>query len=356
MEMKDLLNSVEQDYGVNHDTDEIEIDADENAWKECTYFVGRFLENKELSEKCSRNAKAVHCRRAFSVKTDKNNRKRRYMDYDVEMLSKSIRNNPGILKEYKNLSQIFNEDGTIKIDFLFEKIIARTNSGREFCNYILNTVPLNLLEDKINSGTFNMKQIEILFENFVEVPHSNALALRELKNIDFSTYEETWTQINISEKIEDVYNFYFTECCGQIQRFNRLLEVTARKYNLGKGFIDSYRQFFQDYYVEMIENISIPNEQAINAALSKLENSDIEYLKVLSMQTRRFLQNKFFINNQVKNPHNNLAMEETDSLVTTEDMQNAYEETTVFDRNKRYRELKGDIRKDPLKEGDKNYE
>ena len=162
--------------------------------------------------------------------------------------------------------------------------------------------------------------------------------------------------INISEKIEDVYNFYFTECCGQIQRFNRLLEVTARKYNLGKGFIDSYRQFFQDYYVEMIENISIPNEQAINVALSKLENSDIEYLKVLSMQTRRFLQNKFFINNQVKNPHNNLAMEETDSLVTTEDMQNAYEETTVFDRNKRYRELKGDIRKDPLKEGDKNYE
>ncbi len=332
MEINRFLRQYDSSYyNQNHDADEIEIEADEKSWLHCAWFAYKFMKDeKSLFSQCYDNLRDVRNRRAFSVKIDEHGLRKRYMDFDVEKTMSIIREHPEALKNYKNLSKIFDEKGRIKTDFLFEETIATTNAGREFCNHTLNNVPMDLLRAKINSGNYTAKQIEILINNFVEVPHYNALALRELKNTNFNTYNQTMSNLNISKELEKVYNYYFLECCHQIKKFNELLEIVSSRNIFSKQDIDSYRSFFENYYFEMFENINIPNVTSIEKVLANFGNSNNEQLQILARKTKILLQRKITSRKSndsfTQSPQNTITIDSIKSAIlqstfTTLDMQ-----------------------------------
>nr|MCR5146026.1 hypothetical protein [Clostridia bacterium] len=282
-----------KDYHRNHDTDETEIDADERGWMKASSFVARFLgKQKELWSKCRRNAEDVRGRRAFSIKTDSKGKGKRYMDYDVSSVLEIVRNNPGILKKYPHLARIIDDYGRIKTDLLFNEEIATTNAGREFCNYIINHVPEDLLKQKIASGRYNMQQITKLLSNLVEVSHSNALALRNLKTVDFKTYSETDAKIEIEKQLENVYNYYFVECGQQMEKFESIVRFAYEKRVINKETADSYQSFFEDYYFEMLDNINNPNNYSVKGMVLNLQRSKSERIRNVAGQTIQFIQQK----------------------------------------------------------------
>lgn len=302
----------------NHDADETEIDADEKGWKKFIYFASKYLKNEEIRKKASLNAKAANCRRAFSMKVDpkvpyvnrRENRKR-YIDFDMEEVMLKIKNNPSLLNLYKLLPEIFNESGEIKIDLLFKKMVADTPAGREICNYVFNNAPVDIIIDNINNGNYSSKQVAIFLENFVQVPHYNALALRDLDKIDINTYYQTdafsqmkefvtkkqgdnETQlINIEEQIEISKNTYFIESCDQFVKFIKVLDISQKRYNVfTPEIINSYYKFFLDYYHEMLVDIKVPDYELIEEKMDVFEKSENDFLKRLAFDTRKYLEEK----------------------------------------------------------------
>lgn len=288
------LDQTHLDQQRNHDSDEVEIEADEKGWIQCSIFISKYLKNDQLAKQCRNNAKAVKARRAFSVKIDSQGNIKRYMDYDIEKLIEGVQKDPQVLIKFPILNTIIDEKGRIKTDFLFQKVISKTPAGRELCNYTFNHVPLNLLIHKIQNKEYRLNQITTLLSNFVEVPHANALTLRDLKDIDLKTYDETRTGVsNLKQKIEEDYNLYFIECGKQFQRFVILLEVVSFAYPNFQKMKESYLSFFLSYYDEMLQNIKKPDIPSIVALMKEFEDSNIPYLIELSNRTQNYMSATF---------------------------------------------------------------
>ncbi len=292
-EINRYVNVVHNDYRVNHDSDETEIDADQRGWLMAGRFASRYIKDNDLAFKCRKNAEAVNCRRAFAVKKTPSGL-RRYMDLDMELLIDSIKKRPELLSSYPHLSELFNKNGTIKTDYFFNNKIICTPSGREVMNYTLNNASISMFVSKIGSGNYSIDQVRTLLSNFVEVPHENALTLRKLKDTDLSTYDETYSNIDIKTRAENVYGFYFLEVCEQLEKFAVLLTATHKNYpEFTTEEVSSYFRFFIDYYVEMLKNISVPDMKRIDEKMQKFENSGYPIIRKLAEQTRVYLNNRF---------------------------------------------------------------
>lgn len=307
-ETKNFLNEIFKDYMFdksrnfegNHDSDEIEIDADERGWKKCYSFVLDMFERNDeqikIARKCSKNEKSVNCRRAFSVKENPENRAHyRYMDYDMVQLQEAVRRNPEKLKMYPHIAKFISGDGRIKVDSLFEHQITVSPFGREVANYVLNHAPVQLFMDKINSKKYSVSQVKTMLENLVQIPHVNALAVRELKNIDLDTYNETGAKYNIRKNLNNVHNYYFLECSKQLLKFTQILDSACNSYKgqFSQAEIDSYYKFFGEYYYkEMLSQIDSPDSKSIIAQMELYKKSGNTYLINLADETMKVLAQK----------------------------------------------------------------
>ena len=308
-EIHSLLRDVYDDYNSkfygpkdpnnfegNHDSDEIEIDADQTGWIKLRTFITKFMgrndEALNLSRMCDKNAKAVNCRRAFSVKENPSDKKKyRTMDYDMYYLCKAVKKNPQILNKYHHLKHIVNSDGELDASILFEDRITMTDGGRTISNYILNNVPLQVLIEKINSNMYSTKQINNLLENFVEVPHANALYLRDLENVDLATFEETRSKYYLTEKnLDEVYSKYFYESTHQLLKYSQILEQLRVRF--GNEYINSCYKFFIEYYKEMLQEIKCPNLKQIELCMGKFLESKNPILNNVAQSTINYVKNK----------------------------------------------------------------
>lgn len=296
-ELKKFLQKVFNDYQDNHDSDEIEIDADERGWKKTQRFLRKYYKGKDkekIIEKCVANAKAVNCRRSFSVKINPVTKKAyRYIDYDIKHLLEAVKTDPESLKEYPHLAEILTPSGQINVDYLFKNVITPSPAGREFSNYILNNIPEQKVIDAIKSGKYTARQVNNLIENFVQVPHYNALTMRDLKKTDLNTFKDTVSRYKIEEngKLNRVYNSYFIECSQQLMKFSTILEAAKKTYDyFDQSYVDSlYRFFIEHYYVEMLENIERPNMESISQVMTKYQQSDNKILIYLAKYTMSYL-------------------------------------------------------------------
>ena len=297
-ELNLMLRSTFNDYGRNHDSDEIEIDADERGWKKTRQFLSKYYKGKdkqELMTKCFKNAQAVNCRRSFSVKIDPTTQRLyRYIDYDIKRLLEAIKINPESLQQYPHLAAMLTTSGQINIDYLFNNVITPTPAGREFCNFILNNIPEQVAIAAINSGKYTARQVNNLIENLVQVPHYNALTMRDLKKTDLNTFNETCSRCNIKESLNGVYNRYFIECSQQLMKFSTILEAARKRYDyFDQSYVDSLYNFFIGYYyVEMLENIERPNMELINKQMMRYQQSDNKVLTYLAKYTISYLNRK----------------------------------------------------------------
>lgn len=321
---KDYMFDKSRNFEGNHDSDEIEIDADERGWRKCHSFVLDMFERNDeqliIARKCSKNEKSVNCRRAFSVKQNPETRAHyRYMDYDMVQLQEAVRRNPEKLKMYPHIVKFISGDGRIKVDSLFEHQITLSPFGREVANYVLNHAPVQLFMDKINSKKYSVSQVKTMLENLVQIPHANALAVRELKNIDLDTYNKTSTKYNIRENLNNVHNYYFLECSKQLLKFTQILGSACNSYKgqFSKAEIDSYYIFFGEYYYkEMFSQIESPDSKSIIAQMELYKKSGNTYLINLADETMKALAQKTKSQNDINGKSINDDIYDVDPITT----------------------------------------
>jgi len=303
-------NEVKSDYyRANHDSDEMEIQADEEAWRQCRQFIHKHevryswdKKDKDTSERASKhwsqcldNAQEVRARRAFALKVDENGQEMSYIQYDIEQLSRSIKGNPGLLKEYPQLSKFFDKVGSIKPDIFFDKEIANIDYGAidamtddfgvEIATYaLMSSTDVNNILSYIQNPNNDLseKQIKRCLNNLWNVLHQDALKTRPLKNINFDNYSETKTRGKYTSK-GGLQESYLKQYLHQLFNCTHIAEVLREKYPQAGDIIDHNEQvYFISYYDELAKGVNLPPDysKAVKNSFLRTKNTSLQQIAI----------------------------------------------------------------------------
>lgn len=271
-------------YGANHDSDEIEIQADEEAWRQCRKFIhehekqfywGKKDEDgeKRASEhwfKCKDNEQEVRVRRAFALKVDENGQEMPYIQYDIEELGKSIGNDPDIVKHYPQLAEFFDDVGHIRPEIFFNKRIASVDIdaidtitddfGVEIATYALmdgSNVKNILAYIQNPNNNLSKDQVIRCVSNLWNVLHQDALKTRPLKKTNFGNYSETKTR-GKNTSINVLKESYLKQYLHQLFNATHIAEVLRNRYpEVGDKIEHEERTYFISYYNELARDVSL---------------------------------------------------------------------------------------------------
>lgn len=274
-------------YQANHDSDEIEIQADEEAWRQCRKFIHEHEKqyywdkkdeagDKRASDhwlKCKENEQEVRTRRAFALKVDENGQEMPYIQYDIEQLGKSIKDDPNIIKQYPQLSEFLDKSRFIKPDIFFNKRIASVdidaidiitdNFGVEIATYTLMDSAnvkniLSYIQDPNNS--LSEAQVKRCVFNLWNVLHQNVLKTKPLKNINFDNYSDTKTR-GKNTSVGDLKESYLKQYLHQLFNCTHIAEVLKDKYpQVGTEIEHQEQTSFISYYNELARDVDLSAE------------------------------------------------------------------------------------------------
>ena len=281
-------NEVKTDYyRANHDSDEIEIQADEEAWRQCERFiieheVQYYYGKKDKAGKmrasdhwlkCDKNEQEVRTRRAFTLKVDENGQEMPYIQYDIEQLGKSIKGDPNIIKQYPQLSEFFDKSGFIKPDIFFNKRIASVDMhghdiitddfGVEIATYaLMDSSNVKNILSYIQNPNNNLTEAQVMrcVTNLWNVLHQDALKTRPLRKTNFENYSDTRARGKLTN-IGDLKESYLKQYLHQLFNCTHIAEVLKDKYpQVGAEIEHQEQTYFISYYDELARDVNLPAE------------------------------------------------------------------------------------------------
>ena len=294
-------------YKANHDSDEVEIEADEEAWIQCRKFIyeheiryNQERGNKDRENlasnrywKCDTHKEEVTARRIFALKVDDQNHEMPYIQFDIQHLCQGIKQKPEFLQQFPQLSEYFNKDGQIKPEIFFNKRIASydlsgldiltDNFGVEIATYALMSTSNsdNILSYIQNSNNnLNEKQIERCIENLYHVLHQDAIKIRALDDLDFNSYEHTSTRGKNIEP-EKLKKIYFNQYLRKLYNYARITEGLKKRYP-GPNFekkIDIHNFEYTDYYLDDFNSRTTLDANRVEQIKNYYQNSGIGLLE-----------------------------------------------------------------------------
>ena len=271
-------------YQANHDSDEIEIQADEEAWRQCRRFIHEHEKqyywskkdengNKRASDhwfKCKENEQEVRVRRAFALKVDENGQEMPYIQYDIEQLGKRIGEDPGIAKRYPQLKEFFDGAGHIRPDIFFNRRIASVDIdtidtitddfGVEIATYaLMDKTNVKSIISYIQNPNNHLNEAQIVrcITNLWNVLHQDALKTRPLKKINFDNYSDTKTR-GKNTSIKDLKKSYLKQYLDQLYNCTHIAEIIRDRYPQYGSLIDREEQvYFISYYNELANGVGL---------------------------------------------------------------------------------------------------
>ena len=274
-------------YRANHDSDEIEIQADEEAWRQCERFiieheVQYYYGKKDKAGKmrasnhwlkCDKNEQEVRTRRAFTLKVDENGQEMPYIQYDIEQLGKSIKGDPNIIKQYPQLSEFFDKSGFIKPDIFFNKRIASVDMhghdiitddfGVEIATYaLMDSSNVKNILSYIQNPNNNLTEAQVMrcVTNLWNVLHQDALKTRPLRKTNFENYSDTRARGKLTN-IGDLKESYLKQYLHQLFNCTHIAEVLKDKYpQVGAEIEHQEQTYFISYYDELARDVNLPAE------------------------------------------------------------------------------------------------
>ena len=281
-------NEVKTDYyRANHDSDEIEIQADEEAWRQCERFiieheVQYYYGKKDKAGKmrasnhwlkCDKNEQEVRTRRAFTLKVDENGQEMPYIQYDIEQLGKSIKGDPNIIKQYPQLSEFFDKSGFIKPDIFFNKRIASVDMhghdiitddfGVEIATYaLMDSSNVKNILSYIQNPNNNLTEAQVMrcVTNLWNVLHQDALKTRPLRKTNFENYSDTRARGKLTN-IGDLKESYLKQYLHQLFNCTHIAEVLKDKYpQVGAEIEHQEQTYFISLYDELASDVKLPAE------------------------------------------------------------------------------------------------
>lgn len=255
--IKIVRNNV-SDNVENHDSIESEIEADEVAWSKMYSFIAKFRlksQNPNLVKdtvetqlkKCLINKETVFARR--SIRTKKYKESEDFFATDIKEINNKM-NDPvsgnqykknfiEIIKRYPMFGKIFDENGNIKTNILFEiNFTSKNKFGNdenimacEISNYILsdgyNTLKYHLINDDLSK-----EQVTNLMMNVYNTYHLQKKYVNSLSKIDFSQLKETETNFNYNDQtiLISKYLEKFKNVASLVYKERELVSIINKKY------------------------------------------------------------------------------------------------------------------------------
>ena len=288
------------EYMKNHDSTEYEIEADEEAWRQCSSFIARHCRqyaykhgkksSMELELMCKKNADEVAARRTFSLKQNEDGSLESYTTYDIRHMVEIVKQNPNILREYPMLKTYFNDSGYLKVESIFTNItdsngtgLDVNNSGLEFATYMINYGSNTILKT-IASGKLTKMQIDNLMINVYNVIHQNILKVRGLEKVNLDNFNETHHKNDLKKNYNSIFNHNFIECSKQIYYSLQFMYQIRKSYpniNTSKYF-EYYNKYYIGYFGELFGKIKGIKKQELIEICNKYDASNAPELIELS--------------------------------------------------------------------------
>lgn len=295
------------DYNQNHDADEIEMEADEEGWKQLSSFIRGYLtknnkycidENGNMKSKWSmakNNVRAVQKRRTFSMKQNNNSSKMYYAAYDMQNLISIVKNNPEALNGAPNLKKFFAADGRFSpIGVLTSNLLKpndgtthhQNNSGYELCVEALkhSSEIYKAIESRGITESEAIRLIESLqyiyyggkhkFEDFRSITNNNVYLSTDIKQ-----YNETKTKFDFdnTKEIEGGFLYHYSTTVYAIIAHRKLSELIKSKYPRYKIPQDDV-SWYRDYLLSPINTLILDAEQNEPISINLLENPRLQAL------------------------------------------------------------------------------
>lgn len=309
------------DYGYNHDSFEMEIEADEISWKTMQNFILKYRKNKdnrqEQYHKAILNEKAVFSRRAFLSK--KNVANDDYFKQDIDTIQKLLSMSPEESKAkfgyvykskfdfyYNNhpmLRKVFSPDGKIDTSVIFENIGSYDNSavntnimGAELANYIF-MYGFSKVKEHVVNDNLSVNQIKSLLLNMYNTYYLSKTTVRELNKVDLSQYNETnHNVINglNEESILDKYFYHFYNVANMVYKEREIISILKNRYpnfDLNNIYDSKFCYFNFNEMLDYLLNKDI-NSKYYNQILdvcTLYETSGDEILILLAQETKNKL-------------------------------------------------------------------
>ena len=289
------------EYCVNHDSSEFEIQADEEAWRQCRSFIAKHCRNyayyhqkdskkaMDREMQCQENEKEIRARRAFSLKEDKDGAKMHYALYDVKKIVDIVGHNPKVISQYPMLKKYLDDEGRLKISVLFSENITSTDmvgldvddSGLEFATYMLDYESKRILET-IETRNLSPQQIDNLMLNIYNVMHQNVLKIRDVDQVNFNNYKETKHKYDLENKSDEIYNYYFRKNAHEVYIAMRILYKIHDCYpNMEVSRYD-HTMYYVSYFYELFPKIKNYDMNSLQQICDSYDKSNAPILMQLS--------------------------------------------------------------------------
>lgn len=294
-------------YNANHDSDEMEIQADEEGWRQCRKFIHEHEvqyywnssdkdSQKRASEhwsKCQDNEQEVRARRAFALKVDEKGREMPYIQYDIKQLGESIKDKSDYLQEFPQLAEFFNDAGNIKPEIFFQKQLASVEHdgvdtatddfGVEIATYALmddSSVKNIISYIEGSNNSLNSGEAMRCLANLYNVLHQDVLKTRPLNGINFDNYSQTKTRGKYTS-VGDLKKSYLKQYMQQLYNATHIAEVLRRRYPDLDEKIEHYENdYFITYYNELSQGVSLDASFSKNAKNNYLRTRNAALLKI----------------------------------------------------------------------------
>jgi hypothetical protein len=304
------------DYNVNHDSDETEMEADEEGWRQTRKFIHQMVNHdnrRYIDEKGEEqdkwvlafdNEKVVRARRAFTVKQDvdtyfdKTSSGMYYAYYDLMHLERIMKEHPEERNNNEILKRLFNSDGSLNvIDILSYDLYRNSqkdqmswnssnNAGLEIGTYVVNhkwkevldTIDKGYIKTKKQAFDIGNNMYHIIHENVLKVRDFDKIATEESKKrkydgIDVSQYDETKVRFDLKDPnlSKRLHEYYFKSVCIGVKRFYEYKSLMKSKYNLD---VSDEGMYLDSYVYEMYATLVDKDEKSCMEILGRFKDSN----------------------------------------------------------------------------------
>ncbi len=257
-----VLNKAYNDYGRNHDTDDIEIDATIKGWKVCRDFFNKHyngIMKEELSKLCYVNSAGTANRKATAYKVTDDGRRIAKTTYDIILMNKAVKANPTFLKDYPMLNKLYTQDGELRNDVLAINNLWSLTNGMDYIKYVLNSGEWQKILPILN----NTSKMNLLYitENVYNALRSDIIQYFDLKyNKEHNLTDQSKNKMNDVEAEKIFIRRFYKNYQEGIKFFGEIYKLGNSRINetikwyvsaLNEDFIKVYGE----EYAEQFEQI-----------------------------------------------------------------------------------------------------
>lgn len=256
-----ILNESLNDYGENHDNDDIEIHATKVGWEMCADFYTKMIDNQKLREKlterCMINKNSTQSRHSFATKKDQNGNivdKNKYDNNNLIKIFSDKNKREKWFNLYPHLRQVFTPGGKFNIDILFIYNFGYTRYGSSLFESLINTKGIDdIISSHIKNNGYSKDKLRIASDN-IYLGIKNATS--NIRSIEYYTRFSFNDEFKVNKDLLDVAKEILDNQVITIKNGKRILHNVLKCHEYDT-LIDDAINISKAYYKAIINSSNV---------------------------------------------------------------------------------------------------